>query len=140
MRSSIVILSLIALVASRPIRRQAACPSITEQDYADFQISDGTAGNAETAAKAVFVDPSDGCDLSTVDEASLEALKTMREVRSPFLLLLVGSSPLTLHRLQRMPRSKTSIPQSRLQRAPRQTRFKLERCVRAHLPVPHQEA
>ncbi|OCF40936.1 hypothetical protein I317_05214, partial [Kwoniella heveanensis CBS 569] len=45
----------------------------------DFQISDGVAGDAEAQANAVFVDPFAGCDLSTVDDASLENVKTMRE-------------------------------------------------------------
>ena len=47
--------------------------------YADFQISDGTAGDAEAKATAVFVDPFDGVDLATVDKTTLDAVKTMRE-------------------------------------------------------------
>ena len=47
--------------------------------YAAFQISDGTAGNAEAEANAVFVTPFDGVDLSTVDSATLKAVQTMRE-------------------------------------------------------------
>lgn len=57
-----------------------------------FQISDGTAGNAQAQANAVFVDPFAGCDLSTVDATSLKNLQTMRLVRPEFstavLLLL----------------------------------------------------
>ncbi|KAI0328280.1 hypothetical protein GY45DRAFT_1372512 [Cubamyces sp. BRFM 1775] len=49
------------------------------QDYADFQISDGTAGNAEAEANAVFVTPFDGVDLATVDSTTLKAVQTMRE-------------------------------------------------------------
>lgn len=36
--------------------------------YADFQISDGTAGNAQAEAAAVFLDPFDGTDLATLDD------------------------------------------------------------------------
>ncbi|KAF9260378.1 hypothetical protein L218DRAFT_932714 [Marasmius fiardii PR-910] len=49
-----------------------------ELPYAQFQISDGTAGQAESKAKAVCVDPFAGQDLATVDSASLKALKNMR--------------------------------------------------------------
>ncbi|KAL1748595.1 hypothetical protein HDZ31DRAFT_29199, partial [Schizophyllum fasciatum] len=41
--------------------------------YADFQISDGVAGDAEAEANAVFVDPFDGVDLATKN------IQTMRE-------------------------------------------------------------
>ena len=57
-------------------------PNLTrapQSSYADFQISDGTAGNAEAEANAVFVTPFDGVDLSTVDSATLKAVQTMRE-------------------------------------------------------------
>ena len=47
--------------------------------YAAFQISDGTAGDAEAKANAVFVDPFAGVDLATVDKTTLAAVKTMRE-------------------------------------------------------------
>ncbi|WVQ93207.1 hypothetical protein IAU59_000271 [Kwoniella sp. CBS 9459] len=69
-------------VSARPQgskRQGGQCPSFALQDYADFQISDGVAGDAEAQANAVFVDPFDGCDLSTVDETSLQNIKTMRE-------------------------------------------------------------
>ncbi|OBZ72560.1 hypothetical protein A0H81_07413 [Grifola frondosa] len=52
--------------------------AFTLQDYADFQISDGTAGNAQADAAAVFLTPFDGVDLATVDSTTLSA-KTMRE-------------------------------------------------------------
>ena len=58
-------------------------PLLQHTNDSTFQISDGTASNAEAEANAVFVDPFDGCDLSTVDEDSLENLKTMREVGCP---------------------------------------------------------
>ncbi|KAJ7121189.1 hypothetical protein C8R44DRAFT_172568 [Mycena epipterygia] len=48
------------------------------QDYSQFQISDGVAGNAEAEANAVFVDPFPA-DLTTVDATSLDNLGTMRE-------------------------------------------------------------
>lgn len=47
--------------------------------YADFQISDGVAGNAEAEANAVFVDPFSGQDLSTISSDTISALQTMRE-------------------------------------------------------------
>lgn len=47
--------------------------------YAAFQISDGTAGNAQAEANAVFVDPFNGVDLATVDATTLKAVQTMRE-------------------------------------------------------------
>lgn len=44
-------------------------PSLTLiSSYADFQISDGTAGNAQAEAAAVFLDPFDGTDLATLDD------------------------------------------------------------------------
>ncbi|WWC97996.1 hypothetical protein V866_004885 [Kwoniella sp. B9012] len=71
-------------VSARPqpnrIKRQGGqCPSFALQDYADFQISDGVAGNAAAEANAIFVDPFGGCDLSTVDATSLDNMSTMRE-------------------------------------------------------------
>ncbi|WVQ81093.1 hypothetical protein IAT38_003215 [Cryptococcus sp. DSM 104549] len=60
-------------------RQNGQCPTFALQDYADFQISDGVAGDAEARAKAVFVDPFVGCDLSTVDAQSLDNMATMRE-------------------------------------------------------------
>ena len=47
--------------------------------YSAFQISDGVGGNAVAEANAVFVDPFAGEDLSTIDDATVEALQTMRE-------------------------------------------------------------
>ncbi|KZT63737.1 hypothetical protein DAEQUDRAFT_89957 [Daedalea quercina L-15889] len=47
--------------------------------YADFQISNGTGGGAQTQANAVFVDPFNGIDLSTVDDDTVEIMNTMRE-------------------------------------------------------------
>ena len=47
--------------------------------YADFQISDGVAGQAEAEANAVFVDPFDGIDLSTLDDSVADNIETMRQ-------------------------------------------------------------
>ena len=49
------------------------------RSYADFQISDGTAGDAEAKANAVFVDPFANTDLTTVSSDVLEAMNNMRE-------------------------------------------------------------
>ncbi|KAH9932508.1 uncharacterized protein B0H18DRAFT_1135084 [Fomitopsis serialis] len=49
------------------------------RSYADFQISDGTGGDAEAQANAVFVDPFAGIDLSTVDAATVSTMTTMRK-------------------------------------------------------------
>ncbi|KAH9902371.1 hypothetical protein C8Q73DRAFT_669953 [Cubamyces lactineus] len=73
-------LAVAGLVAAAPIRVQKMAKRAFElQDYADFQISDGTAGNAEAQANAVFVTPFDGVDLATVDSTTLKAVQTMRE-------------------------------------------------------------
>ncbi|TDL26193.1 hypothetical protein BD410DRAFT_742714 [Rickenella mellea] len=58
------------------LSRRAA---FVQQQYAQFQISDGTAGNAAAKANAVFVDPFKGQDLSTISAATISALNTMRE-------------------------------------------------------------
>ncbi|KAL5476666.1 hypothetical protein ACEPAI_2852 [Sanghuangporus weigelae] len=50
-----------------------------ELDYAQFQISDGVAGNAEAEANAVFVDPFANVDLSTVSDDTRDAIEAMRE-------------------------------------------------------------
>ncbi|KAG8989829.1 hypothetical protein FRB94_012277 [Tulasnella sp. JGI-2019a] len=76
--------SVVALVAGLPMstikpRAGAACPPFALLDYSVFQISDGTAGNAQAQANAVFTDPLCGCDLSTVDATSLKNIQTMRE-------------------------------------------------------------
>ncbi|KAF8311767.1 hypothetical protein DL93DRAFT_2060656, partial [Clavulina sp. PMI_390] len=46
--------------------------------YDTFQISDGTAGNAQAQANAILT-PFSGRDLSTVSSAELTALQNMRE-------------------------------------------------------------
>lgn len=47
--------------------------------YSQFQISDGTGGNAQAQANAVFVDPFANTDLTTVSSDVLEAMNNMRE-------------------------------------------------------------
>ncbi|KAK4688363.1 hypothetical protein P7C73_g1759, partial [Tremellales sp. Uapishka_1] len=76
--------SLLTLVSASPIAEVkrangTACPPFALADYNTFQISSGTAGTAQAQANAVFVDPFQGCDLSTVDATSLKNLQTMRE-------------------------------------------------------------
>jgi len=62
--------------ASSSLGRRA---TFVVQDYSKFQISSGTAGNAQAQANAVFVTPFAGRDLSTVTQAELDAINTMRE-------------------------------------------------------------
>jgi len=62
--------------ASIGLARRAA---FVVQDYADFQISSGTAGTAKAEADAVFVTPFAGRDLATVTADELDAVNTMRE-------------------------------------------------------------
>lgn len=70
---------------------------LSSYSYSQFQISDGTGGNAEAQANAVFVgkynrpsrkklythphasDPFANVDLATVDAATVSAMQTMRE-------------------------------------------------------------
>ncbi|KAG9128425.1 hypothetical protein FRC07_012533 [Ceratobasidium sp. 392] len=49
------------------------------QEYAAFQISDGTTGNAEAEAAKVFKDPFNGINLADVSADDLQAVQTMRE-------------------------------------------------------------
>ncbi|TRM69715.1 hypothetical protein BD626DRAFT_563444 [Schizophyllum amplum] len=57
----------------------ASTGSFTLLDYADFQISDGVAGDAEAEANAVFVDPFANVDLATIDDQTVDDIQTMRE-------------------------------------------------------------
>ncbi|KAF7299168.1 NAD(P)-binding protein [Mycena indigotica] len=59
--------------------KRAAFKGFALKNYAQFQISDGTAGNAQAKAAAVFVDPFKLVDLATVDATSIKNLGTMRE-------------------------------------------------------------
>lgn len=47
--------------------------------YAQFQISDGVAGNALAEAQAIFVDPFAGVDLATLDASVATDMETMRK-------------------------------------------------------------
>ncbi|ETW80941.1 hypothetical protein HETIRDRAFT_427792 [Heterobasidion irregulare TC 32-1] len=67
--------ALLGAVSAAPVRRAA----FALQSYAQFQISDGTAGNAAAQANAVFVDPFKNVDLTTVDSTTIDNLNTMRE-------------------------------------------------------------
>ncbi|KAF8604759.1 hypothetical protein BDV93DRAFT_491506 [Ceratobasidium sp. AG-I] len=81
--AAVISLALAAFVAARPVPYRAeqglAKRAFTEQAYADFQISDGTTGDAQAKANAVFVDPFKGQDLATVTAAELTAVQNMRE-------------------------------------------------------------
>ncbi|RDX46288.1 hypothetical protein OH76DRAFT_1420332 [Lentinus brumalis] len=85
--ASIIFLALGGLAVAAPIRINRRAFQLLDEhasdmklfSYADFQISDGTAGNAKAKANAVFVDPFAGVDLATVDDDTLDAVKTMRE-------------------------------------------------------------
>ncbi|KAJ1299481.1 hypothetical protein OPQ81_011815 [Rhizoctonia solani] len=77
--TSIISLVFIGLVAARPVPTGLIKRAFTEQQYANFQISDGTAGNAQAEANAVFIDPFKGRDLATVTAAELNAVQNMRE-------------------------------------------------------------
>ncbi|KII92159.1 hypothetical protein PLICRDRAFT_103415 [Plicaturopsis crispa FD-325 SS-3] len=55
------------------------CLAHGHSSYADFQISDGTGGNAQAQANAVFVDPFQGQDLSTIDDTTAANIETMRQ-------------------------------------------------------------
>lgn len=57
----------------------AATGAFQLQDYAQFQISDGTAGNAQAEAAAIFVDPFAGQDLATVSDQTQDDIETMRQ-------------------------------------------------------------
>ncbi|CAE6466685.1 unnamed protein product [Rhizoctonia solani] len=75
--TSIISLVFIGLVAARPLPLTKR--AFTEQQYSAFQISDGTTGNAQAEANAVFVDPFNGRDLATVTADELTAVQNMRE-------------------------------------------------------------
>ncbi|CCO35014.1 hypothetical protein BN14_09127 [Rhizoctonia solani AG-1 IB] len=77
--TSIISLVLVGLVAARPVPVPLAKRAFAEQQYSAFQISDGTAGNAQAEANKVFVDPFKGRDLAKVTAAELKAVQNMRE-------------------------------------------------------------
>jgi hypothetical protein len=93
MVASIFIYALLAsasLVSSRPLARTRSTAATKRQsifplqDYADFQISTGVAGDALARAEAVFKTPLDGVDLATVSDEDLDNLNTMRGAASKF--------------------------------------------------------
>ncbi|CAE6426254.1 unnamed protein product [Rhizoctonia solani] len=63
------------------VKRQSLMPL---RDYADFQISTGTAGDALARAEAVFKTPFNDVDLATVSDEDLDNLNTMRGAASKF--------------------------------------------------------
>ncbi|KAF9522617.1 hypothetical protein CPB83DRAFT_864166 [Crepidotus variabilis] len=71
------VLSLLAFTSALPVKLQAR--AFQEQDYADFQISDGTGGDAKAKADAVFVTPFAGVNLATVTKAERDAVEAMRQ-------------------------------------------------------------
>ncbi|EIW66104.1 hypothetical protein TREMEDRAFT_65953 [Tremella mesenterica DSM 1558] len=75
------LLPLLLLVSATPLKRATGttCTDFPPTNYADIQISDGTAGDAQAQANAVFVDPFGDCDLSTVSKDSLTNLQNLRE-------------------------------------------------------------
>ncbi|KAI5481757.1 hypothetical protein MNV49_000034 [Pseudohyphozyma bogoriensis] len=64
---------------ARKIFRKRAASLFPALDYADGQISDGTAGDSQARANAVCVEPFANVDLSTVSADDLENLQTFRE-------------------------------------------------------------
>lgn len=79
--SFLLLPALASFVAAAPVPTSAGLSKRAFQllDYADFQISDGTAGDAQAQANAVFVDPFDGVDLATVDDQTADDIETMRK-------------------------------------------------------------
>ncbi|KAJ8077018.1 hypothetical protein AAF712_000566 [Marasmius tenuissimus] len=77
---AVFVAALAGAVSAAPIvaRNAIVARAFTELPYAQFQISDGVAGDAQAKAEAVCVDPFAGQDLATIDSASFTALKNMR--------------------------------------------------------------
>lgn len=95
MVSSTFLFALLAstsLVSGRPLSRTRRSADVLAKrqsifplkDYADFQISTGSAGDCLARAEAVFKTPLDGVDLGTVSEEDLDNLNTMRGAASKF--------------------------------------------------------
>ena len=98
---TVLVAALAGAVSAAPIvaRNAIVARAFTELPYAQFQISDGVAGDAQAKAEAVCVgqwgyiphsprevdmilcvpDPFAGQNLANVDDASLTALKNMRQ-------------------------------------------------------------
>ncbi|KAL0581828.1 hypothetical protein V5O48_000196 [Marasmius crinis-equi] len=77
---AVLVSALAGAVSAAPISRTGiVARAFTELPYAQFQISDGTAGTADAKAASVCVTPFQGQDLAAVPAADLTALKNMRE-------------------------------------------------------------
>jgi len=73
-------LGLSSFTLALPLKeRELKVRAFVEQAYADFQISDGTGGNAKAEADAIFVTPFDGIDLAAVSQDERDAVEAMRE-------------------------------------------------------------
>ncbi|KAF2450338.1 hypothetical protein P171DRAFT_450960 [Karstenula rhodostoma CBS 690.94] len=74
--SSTIISALLAttLAAPTPLAKRAV---LTAQSYADFQVSDGVAGNALAEVQAKF--PIDTTDLSAIDPADAKIISDARQ-------------------------------------------------------------
>ncbi|KAG8810554.1 hypothetical protein FRC19_004447 [Serendipita sp. 401] len=66
----------VAIQAGGALQRRA----FPLQAYADFQISDTPAGNAQAEAEAVFVKPFEGIDLATVSDEDRDNVEAMRSL------------------------------------------------------------
>jgi len=74
-----VLVSTFVGAAPLQVRRSGlARRAFTELAYDVFQISGGVAGNAAAEANAVFVNPFKGVDPTTISQADLNSLATMR--------------------------------------------------------------
>ncbi|CAE6470956.1 unnamed protein product [Rhizoctonia solani] len=76
--TSIISLVFIGLAVALPVPTGLTKRAFTQKAYPAFQISDGTAGNAQAQANAVFIDPFKGRDLTKVTSAELNAVESMR--------------------------------------------------------------
>jgi hypothetical protein len=74
--SVIILFAALTAVNGSPLGRRAGV--LKSSSYNDFQISSGTAGNAEANAKALF--PIDTSDLANVDPADLEIIKNTHDI------------------------------------------------------------
>ncbi|KAG8740894.1 hypothetical protein FRC10_003782 [Ceratobasidium sp. 414] len=81
--ATLVSLVFAVAVAARPLPLRTegnvlAKRVFQSQEYAAFQISDGTTGNAQAEAAAVFITPFAGQNLADVTAAELQAVQDMR--------------------------------------------------------------
>jgi len=77
------IVSFVSLTSALPLTLNArslqARAAFVEQDYSQFQISDGVGGDAKEKAAAIFNTPFQGVDLATVTKAERDAVEAMRQ-------------------------------------------------------------